>query len=112
VEARDFIFDTRPDRQWGPNNILYNGYCGSFLGVKRPGRGFGKTTPSSPEVKERVKLYLYCLLPPCLRGSFKERNLTIKGIVDSLGNVYSILGMCNGIKNKERMKERSLSSHL
>jgi len=32
---------------------------GSFLGVKRPGRGVDHPPPSSAEVKERVKLYLY-----------------------------------------------------
>jgi len=30
----------------------------SFPGVKRPGRGFGHTPPSSAEVKECVELYL------------------------------------------------------
>jgi hypothetical protein len=32
---------------------------GSFPGVKRPGRGIDHPPPSSAEVKERVKLYLY-----------------------------------------------------
>jgi hypothetical protein len=32
---------------------------GSFLGVKRPGRGVDHPPPSSAEVKERVQLYLY-----------------------------------------------------
>jgi hypothetical protein len=41
---------------------------GSFPGVKRPGRGFDHPTPSSPEVKERVELYLYS--PMGLRGLF------------------------------------------
>jgi len=33
------VFRTRPDRPWGPTNLLYNGYRVSFPGVKRPGRG-------------------------------------------------------------------------
>jgi len=33
----------------------------SFPGVKRPGRGADHPTPSSVEVKEKVKLYLYSL---------------------------------------------------
>jgi hypothetical protein len=37
----------------------YTMCTGSFPGVKRPGRGVEPTTPSSAEVKERVKLYLY-----------------------------------------------------
>jgi hypothetical protein len=32
---------------------------GSYLGVKRPGRGVDHPPPSSAEVKERVELYLY-----------------------------------------------------
>jgi len=32
---------------------------GSFPGVKRPGRGVDHPPPSSAEVKERVKVYLY-----------------------------------------------------
>jgi hypothetical protein len=32
---------------------------GSFLGVKRPGRGVDHPSQSSAEVKERVELYLY-----------------------------------------------------
>jgi hypothetical protein len=32
---------------------------GSFLGVKRPGRGVDHPPPSSAEVKERVELYIY-----------------------------------------------------
>jgi len=32
---------------------------GSYLGVKRPGRGIDHPTPSSAKVKERVELYLY-----------------------------------------------------
>jgi hypothetical protein len=31
----------------------------SFPGVKRPGRGVDNPPPSSAEVKERVKLYIY-----------------------------------------------------
>jgi hypothetical protein len=36
---------------------------GSFLGVKRPGRGVD-TTPPSAEVKEGVYLYLYYSFGP------------------------------------------------
>ena len=32
-------FRTRPDRLWGPPNLLYDGYRVSFLGVERPGHG-------------------------------------------------------------------------
>ena len=53
------IFQTHPDRPWGPPSLLYNGYQVSFPGVKRPGRGVDQPPPSSAEVKERVELYLY-----------------------------------------------------
>jgi hypothetical protein len=53
------IFRTSPDRPWGPPSLLYNGYRGSFPGVKRPGHGVDHPPPSSAEVKERVQLYLY-----------------------------------------------------
>jgi hypothetical protein len=36
----------------------------SFLGVKRPGRGVDRPTPSSAEVKERLKLYIYSPFGP------------------------------------------------
>ena len=52
------IFRNRPDRPWGPLNLLYNGYRVSFPGLKRPGRGVDHPPPSSAEVKERVELYL------------------------------------------------------
>ena len=44
-------FFSTPISHRGPPNLLYNGYHGSFQGVKRPGRGVDKTTPSIPEVK-------------------------------------------------------------
>jgi hypothetical protein len=40
-----------PDRLWGPPSLLYNGYRGSSLGVKRPGREADHSLPSSAEVK-------------------------------------------------------------
>jgi len=52
------IFCIRPDRRWGPPSLLNNLYR-VFPGVKRPGRGVDYPSPSSAEVKERVKLYLY-----------------------------------------------------
>ena len=45
------------------------GTC-SFPGVKRPGRGADHPPPSSSEVKERVKLYIYSPPPLDLRGLF------------------------------------------
>ena len=53
------IFRTSPDRPWGPPSLLYHGYRVSFRGAKRPERDVDHSPPSSAEVKERVKLYLY-----------------------------------------------------
>jgi len=53
------IFHTCPDWSWGPPSLLYNGYWVTFPGVKWPGRSIDHPLPSSAEVKERVKLYLY-----------------------------------------------------
>jgi hypothetical protein len=36
----------------------------SLPGVKRPGRGVDHLQPFSAEVKERLKLYLYCISGP------------------------------------------------
>jgi len=49
--------------QTGPEShpASYTMVTGSFLGLKRPGRGVDQTPPSSPMVKERVGLYLCSL---------------------------------------------------
>ena len=43
----------------GAHQASYTMGTGSFPGIKRPGRGVKRPPPSSAEVKERVKLYLY-----------------------------------------------------
>jgi hypothetical protein len=49
------IFRTRPDRLWGPPNLLYNGYRFSLPGVKRPGCG----VTTHPNLVPRLKKELY-----------------------------------------------------
>ena len=39
-----------PNRLWGPLSLLYRGYRGSYLGVKRPRREVGHSFSSSVEV--------------------------------------------------------------
>jgi hypothetical protein len=47
-----FSSPPRPDRLWGPPNLLSNGYQRLFLwGVKRPGREADHSPPSSAEDK-------------------------------------------------------------
>ena len=48
--SRPALGPTQPPIQWAPR---------LSPGVKRPGRGVDCPPPSSPEVKERVQLYLY-----------------------------------------------------
>jgi len=44
----------------GVNHISYTMDTGSFSGVKRPGRGVDRPTPSSAEVKEKLELNIFC----------------------------------------------------
>ena len=46
---QDFL-PKRPDRFWGPPSLLFNGYRGSLLGVKWPGRLVDYSRTSSAEV--------------------------------------------------------------
>jgi hypothetical protein len=46
------IFRTLPVRPWCPPSLLYNGYRVSFLGVKRPGRGFDHPPHIAPRLKK------------------------------------------------------------
>ena len=65
------IFHSRAHLPWGPPS-LYNGYQ-VIPGAKRPGRGVNHPTPSTAEVKERVKLYIYC--PSVPSGQVMGRTL-------------------------------------
>jgi hypothetical protein len=52
----------RPDRLWGPLNLLSNGYRRLFLrGVKRLGREVDHLPATSTEVK---KMWIYTSTPP------------------------------------------------
>ena len=48
----------------GAHPASYEMGTGSFLGVKRPGRGVDHPPQSSAKVKERVELYLYSTSGP------------------------------------------------
>ena len=50
---------TCPDQSWVPPRLLHNGYRVSFLGAVQSGHGNDHPSPSSAEVKETLKLYLY-----------------------------------------------------
>ena len=55
----DKIFCTRPDRPWGPPNLLYKGYKVYFLGLKYWRRGVQHPTQSNAEVKGRVETHTH-----------------------------------------------------
>ena len=48
----------------GAHPASYTVGTGSFLGVKRPGRGVDHPPSSTAEVKERVELYVYSPFGP------------------------------------------------
>lgn len=53
------VLHTCQDRPQGSSSLLYNGYCVSFLGPKRPWRGVEHQPLSSTDIKEWVELYHY-----------------------------------------------------
>jgi hypothetical protein len=56
----------RPVRLWGPSSLVFNGYRGSFPGVKRPQREVDHSSPSSAVVRNE---WSYTSAPPiCLHG--------------------------------------------
>ena len=57
-------FSHPPKKAMGSHAAPYTMGTGSFLGVKRPGRGDDHPPPSSAEVKERVQLRLYSTSGP------------------------------------------------
>jgi hypothetical protein len=61
LQTRIFTSSCCPDRLWGPPSLLYNGYRGSFPGVKRPRREADHSPPTSAEVK---KIWIYISTPP------------------------------------------------
>jgi hypothetical protein len=62
VISRIFSYPRRPDRLWGPPNLLSNGYRGAVLSprVKRQGREADHSPPTSAEVK---KMWIYTYTP-------------------------------------------------
>jgi hypothetical protein len=59
-----------PDQLWGLPSLLFNGYWGSFPGVKRLENEVNHLLPSSAEVKDE---WIYTSTPPiCLHGADRE----------------------------------------
>jgi hypothetical protein len=77
VESRQgqelFSLQNRSDRLWGRLSLLFNGYMGSFPGVKRPGREADLPSPSSAEVKSD---WSYTSVPPIYLHSV-EKDITL-----------------------------------
>jgi hypothetical protein len=51
------LFHTLPDQPRSPYSLLYDGYRGCFPGVKRPGHGVDRPSPSTAK---------YTLFPLCI----------------------------------------------
>jgi hypothetical protein len=49
------IFQTRPDRLWGPTSLLFKGCCGSLLRIKRQGRELDHSLPPGVEIKNECR---------------------------------------------------------
>ena len=65
-EACFFSSPKYPDLLWGPPSLLINGYRGYFPGIKRPGRDYRHSPPSSVEIKND---WSYTSTPSvCLNG--------------------------------------------
>ena len=51
IRGKRFFFSLkRLNLLWGPLSLLFNGYRGSFLGIKQPGREVDHSLPFSAKV--------------------------------------------------------------
>jgi hypothetical protein len=60
----------RPNRLWGQPSLVFNGYWGSFPGVKRPRRGVDHSPTSSAEVENEWSCS--CAPRVCLHGMDRD----------------------------------------
>jgi len=77
----------------GAHPASYTVGTGSFLGVKRPGRGVDHPLPSSAEVKERVELYVLPSLwdfVTCYKLKFTFNFTDLQEICDSCDGANDI----------------------
>jgi len=61
-----------PHHLWGPHSLLFNGYWGSFLGVKQSGCKVNHSPPSSAEVKNE---WSYTSARPRCRHGVVDREI-------------------------------------
>jgi hypothetical protein len=73
VGSRIFTSPCRPDRLWGPPNLLHNGYRGP--GVKRPGREADHSHQTSAEVK-KMWIYIWATYDTITRARARARMST------------------------------------
>ena len=63
-----FSTPTLPDQPWSPYSLLYDGYQGSFWGVKLPGHGIDRPSPSTAK---------YMLSPFCISMVCEGKTFTL-----------------------------------
>jgi hypothetical protein len=108
-----FSSPPRPDRLRGPHSLLYDGYAGSFSGVKRPGLDADHSSPSSSEVKNArsytstppIRLHGLMLsrcagttLPLPLQNSTLEPEICKEGLYLPLHNKFPTTSSFDGVK--------------
>ena len=72
--ARNFFcFPKGSERLWSPSSLLFNGYRGSLLGMKRPGREVNHAPPSIAEVNIE---WSFTSTPPVYFHGVDWENLT------------------------------------
>lgn len=111
------IFRTRPERLWSPTSLLYTEYKVSFPPVEHP-------SPSNPEVKDTVELFLYspsgssCLIRvkftfPWGVAEYEEKELE----EEEENNMARGLKICTlqriflGLSNETQQISRTCSGH-
>jgi hypothetical protein len=94
---------TRPDRLWDPPILLYNGYRGSFQGLKRPGREVNHPPPSSAAVKNEWRC---TSAPPIFFNVVDRENFTffLLRTVTSVNVMCKFCGSILGFESNYRFQ--------
>jgi hypothetical protein len=67
----------------------------SFPGIKRLQRGVNHPPPSSAEVKERVELYIYCLIGPSWPVRYRKKLALYQNTKAQWGSRFKLYSFFN-----------------